>query len=155
MAKNPDLADQLKTALSEVVKAQPEDEDGDLESLIDKKLEERDAKAKTKAEIDSWFEKHPDANENSGELGHKILDVIEQDDLPFNAKTLQLVYDALTREGAAKKAAEAALKKEEIANLDREEAAAVGGGSPQAKGKVPQSNPFDEMVGSSVNPNKL
>jgi hypothetical protein len=155
LAKNPDLADQLKTALAEVVKAQPEDEDGDLETLIDKKLEERDAKAKTKAEIDQWFEKHPDANENSGELGHKILDVIEKDDLPFNAKTLQLVYDALTKEGAAKKAAEAALKKEEIANLDREEGSAVGGGSPQAKGKVPQSNPFDEMVGSSVNPNKL
>lgn len=155
LAKNPDLAEQLKTALSEVVKAQPEDEDGDLESLIDKKLEERETKAKTKAEIDAWFEKHPDANENSGDLGHKILDVIEQDDLPFNAKTLQLVYDALTRDGAAKKAAEAALKKDEIANLDREEAAAVGGGTPAAKGKVPQSNPFDEMVGSSANPNKI
>jgi len=155
LVKSPELAEQLKSALAEVVKAQPEDEDGDLETLIDKKLEERETKAKTKAEIDKWFEEHSDANENNGELGHKILDVIEKDDLPFNAKTLQLVYDALTKEGAAKKAAEAALKKEEIANLDREEGSAVGGGSPQAKGKVPQSNPFDEMVGSSVNPNKL
>ena len=155
LVKSPELAEQLKSALAEVVKAQPEDEDSDLETLIDKKLEERETKAKTKAEIDKWFEEHSDANENNGELGHKILDVIEKDDLPFNAKTLQLVYDALTKEGAAKKAAEAALKKEEIANLDREEGSAVGGGSPQAKGKVPQSNPFDEMVGSSANPNKL
>lgn len=158
LAKNPDLAEQLKTALAEIVKAQPEDEDkedGDLDKLIDKKLEERETKVKTKAEIDKWFEEHSDANENNGELGHKILDVIEKDGLPFNAKTLQLVYDALTKEGAAKKAAEAALKKEEIANLDREEGSAVGGGSPQAKGKMPQANPFDELVGSSVNPNKL
>lgn len=158
LAKSPELAEQLKTALAEVVKAQPEDEDkedGDLDKLIDKKLEERETKVKTKAEIDKWFEDHPDANENNGELGHKILDVIEKDGLPFNAKTLQLVYDALTKEGAAKKAAEAALKKEEIANLDREEGSAVGGGTPAAKGKVPQGNPFDELVGSSVNPNKL
>lgn len=158
LAKNPDLAEQLKSALAEIVKtpAEGEDkEDGDLDALIDKKFEERETKAKTKAEIDKWFADHPDANESNGELGHKILDVIEQDGLPFNAKTLQLVYDALTKEGTAKKAAEAALKKEEIANLDREEGSAVGGGSPQAKGKVPQTNPFDEFVGSSANPNKL
>ncbi len=157
LAKNPALAEQLKTALAEVVKGTSagEDEEGDLDAIIEKKFEERETRVKTKAEIDSWFEKHPDANEKNGELGHKILDVIEQDDLPFSAKTLQLVYDALTKEGAAKKGAEAALKKEEIANLDREEGSAVGGGAPQAKGKAPQSNPFDEMVGSSANPNKL
>lgn len=163
LAKNPELANQLKAALAEVVKASKGSEEGgeetDLDTLIDKKFEEREVRAKTKAEIDAWFEKHPEVNESNAELGHKILDMIEKEKLPFSAKTLQLVYDALTKETsveqAKKKAADEALKKEEVAELDREEASAVGGGSPQAKGKVPQENPFDDLVGESVNPNKV
>ncbi len=156
LAKRPELADQLKAALAEVVKAgdeKPEDGEEDLDTLLDKKLEEREVRTKTKAEIDKWIEGHPDFKES--ELGHKILDIIENEGLPFNARTLQLAYDSVTKEAQAKKAAEEALKKEEIKNLERENASGVGGGTPPAKGEVPKDNPFDSLVGESVNPNKV
>ncbi len=155
LVKQPQLAEQLKAALAEAMKAsdaEPKDEP-DIEAILDKKLEERETKAKTKAEIDKWIGEHEDFKEP--EVGHKILDIIEKEKLPFNARTLQLAYDSITKDSQAKKAADEALKKEEVKNLERENASGVGGGSPATKGNTPQGSPFDDLVGSSINPNKV
>lgn len=154
LVKHPELAGQLKTVLAEASKAvESEPETPDIDSLLDKKFEEREIKAKTKAGIDKWIEEHEDFKDP--EIGHKILDTIEAEKLPFNAKTLQLVYDSVTKDNTAKKAADEALKKEEVKNLERENAAATGGGSPDNKGKESEASPFDELVGESINPNKV
>ena len=155
LVKNPQLAEQLKASLAEAMKAsdaEPKDEP-DIEAILDKKLEERETKAKTKAEIDKWIGEHEDFKEP--ELGHQVLDIIEKEKLPFNARTLQLAYDSITKDPQAKKAAEDALKKEEVKNLERENASGVGGGTPTAKGQTPKDNPFDDLVGESINPNKV
>jgi hypothetical protein len=47
------------------------------------------------------------------------------------------------------------LKKEDVKNLERENASGVGGGQPANKGNTPQDNPFDDLVGESINPNKV
>ena len=155
LVKNPQLAEQLKATLAEAMKSsddEPEDTP-DIEAILDKKLEEREMKAKTKAEIDKWIGEHEDFKEP--ELGHQILDIIEKEKLPFNARTLQLAYDSITKDTQAKKAAEDALKKEGVKNLERENASGVGGGTPTAKGQTPKDNPFDDLVGESINPNKV
>ena len=155
LVKQPQLAEQLKAALAEAMKAsdaEPKDEP-DIEAILDKKLEERETKAKTKAEIDKWIGEHEDFKDQ--EIGHKVLDIIEKEKLPFNARTLQLAYDSITKDSQAKKAADEALKKEEVKNLERENASGVGGGSPATKGNTPQDNPFDDLVGESINPNKV
>ncbi len=156
LAKQPQLAEQLKAALAEAMKAsdaEPTKDEPDIEAILDKKLEERETKAKTKAEIDKWIGEHEDFKEP--ELGHQVLDIIEKEKLPFNARTLQLAYDSITKDSQAKKAADEALKKEEVKNLERENASGVGGGSPATKGNTPQDSPFDDLVGSSINPNKV
>ena len=155
LVKNPQLAEQLKASLAEAMKAsdaEPE-EKPDIEALLDKKLEERDTKAKTKADIDKWIEDHEDFKDV--EIGHKVLDLIEKEKLPFNARTLQIAYDSVTKESQAKKAADEALKKEDVKNLERENASGVGGGAPAAKGKTDEENPFDDLVGESINPNRV
>ena len=155
LTKNPQLAEQLKASLAEAMKAsdaEPEDEP-DIDTLLDKKLEERETKAKTKTEIDKWISEHEDFK--TPEIGHQILDLIEKEKLPFNARTLQLAYDSVTKDSQTKKAADEALKKEEVKNLERENASGVGGGSPATKGKTDQENPFDDLVGESINPNKV
>ena len=155
LVKNPQLAEQLKASLAEAMKAsdaEPKDEP-DIEAILDKKLEERETKAKTKAEIDKWIGEHEDFKEP--ELGHQVLDIIEKEKLPFNARTLQLAYDSITKDSQAKKVADEALKKEEVKNLERENASGVGGGTPTAKGQTPKDNPFDDLVGESINPNKV
>ena len=155
LVKNPQLAEQLKASIAEAMKAsdaEPEDQP-DIDTLLDKKLEERETKAKTKAEIDKWIEDHEDFR--TPEIGHQILDLIEKEKLPFNARTLQLAYDSITKDSQTKKAADEALKKEEVKNLERENASGVGGGQPAAKGKTDQENPFDDLVGESINPNKV
>ena len=155
LVKNPQLAEQLKASLAEAMKAsdaEPEDTP-DIEAILDKKLEERETKAKTKTEIDKWIGEHEDFKDQ--EIGHKVLDIIEKEKLPFNARTLQLAYDSVTKDSQAKKAADEALKKEEVKNLERENASGVGGGTPAAKGNTPQESPFDDLVGSSINPNKV
>ena len=155
LVKNPQLAEQLKASIAEAMKAsdaEPEDQP-DIDTLLDKKLEERETKAKTKAEIDKWIEDHEDFR--TPEIGHQILDLIEKEKLPFNARTLQLAYDSVTKDSQTKKAADEALKKEEVKNLERENASGVGGGSPATKGKTDQENPFDDLVGESINPNKV
>jgi len=156
LVKQPQLAEQLKAALAEAMKAsdaEPAKDEPDIEAILDKKLEERETKAKTKAEIDKWIGEHEDFKEP--ELGHQVLDIIEKEKLPFNARTLQLAYDSVTKDSQAKKAADEALKKEEVKNLERENASGVGGGSPATKGNTPQDSPFDDLVGSSINPNKV
>lgn len=156
LVKQPQLAEQLKAALAEAMKAsdaEPAKDEPDIEAILDKKLEERETKAKTKAEIDKWIGEHEDFKEP--ELGHQVLDIIEKEKLPFNARTLQLAYDSVTKDSQAKKAADEALKKEEVKNLERENASGVGGGSPATKGNTPQESPFDDLVGSSINPNKV
>ncbi len=156
LVKQPQLAEQLKAALAEAMKAsdaEPAKDEPDIEAILDKKLEERETKAKTKAEIDKWIGEHEDFKEP--ELGHQVLDIIEKEKLPFNARTLQLAYDSVTKDSQAKKAADEALKKEEVKNLERENASGVGGGSPATKGNTPQGSPFDDLVGSSINPNKV
>ena len=155
LVKNPQLAEQLKASIAEAMKAsdaEPEDQP-DIDTLLDKKLEERETKAKTKSEIDKWIEDHEDFR--TPEIGHQILDLIEKEKLPFNARTLQLAYDSVTKDSQTKKAADEALKKEEVKNLERENASGVGGGQPAAKGKTDQENPFDDLVGESINPNKV
>ncbi|MFA5125087.1 MAG: hypothetical protein WC473_04700 [Patescibacteria group bacterium] len=155
LVKNPQLAEQLKASLAEAMKAsdaEPKDEP-DIEAILDKKLEERETKAKTKAEIDKWIGEHEDFKEP--ELGHQVLDIIEKEKLPFNARTLQLAYDSITKDSQAKKVADEALKKEEVKNLERENASGVGGGTPTAKGQTPKDSPFDDLVGESINPNKV
>ena len=155
LVKNPQLADQLKASIAEAMKAsdaEPEDQ-LDIDTLLDKKLEERETKAKTKTEIDKWIADHEDFK--TPEIGHQILDLIEKEKLPFNARTLQLAYDSITKDSQTKKAADEALKKEEVKNLERENASGVGGGSPATKGKTDQENPFDDLVGESINPNKV
>ena len=155
LVKNPQLAEQLKASIAEAMKAsdaEPEDQP-DIDTLLDKKLEERETKAKTKAEIDKWIEDHEDFR--TPEIGHAVLDLIEKEKLPFNARTLQLAYDSVTKDSQTKKAADEALKKEEVKNLERENASGVGGGQPVAKGKTDQENPFDDLVGESINPNKV
>ena len=155
LTKNPQLAEQLKASLAEAMKAsdaEPEDQP-DIDTLLDKKLEERETKAKTKSEIDKWIEDHEDFR--TPEIGHQILDLIEKEKLPFNARTLQLAYDSVTKDSQTKKAADEALKKEEVKNLERENASGVGGGQPATKGKTDQENPFDDLVGESINPNKV
>ncbi len=157
LTKQPQLAEQLKAALAEAMKAgegaDPTKDEPDIEALLDKKLEERETKAKTKTEIDKWIADHEDFKDP--EIGHKVLDVIEKEKLPFNARTLQLAYDSITKDSQAKKAADEALKKEEVKNLERENASGVGGGQPANKGDTPQDSPFDDLVGSSINPNKV
>lgn len=156
LVKQPQLAEQLKAALAEAMKAsdaEPVKDEPDIEAILDKKLEERETKAKTKAEIDKWIGEHEDFKEP--DLGHQVLDIIEKEKLPFNARTLQLAYDSVTKDSQAKKAADEALKKEEVKNLERENASGVGGGSPATKGNTPQESPFDDLVGSSINPNKV
>ena len=155
LVKQPQLAEQLKAALAEAMKAsetEPEDAP-DIDALLDKKLEERETKAKSKAEIDKWIEDHSDFKDP--EVGHTILDIIEKEKLPFNARTLQLVYDSITKDKQKKKAAEEALKKEEVKNLERENASGVGGGAPATKGQAPKDNPFEDLVGGSINPNRV
>jgi hypothetical protein len=155
LAKNPQLAEQLKAGIAEALKTsdeEPEDKP-DIDALLDKKLEERETKAKTKAEIDKWIEGHEDFK--TPEIGHAVLDLIEKEKLPFNARTLQLAYDSVTKDSQTKKAADEALKKEEVKNLERENASGVGGGQPATKGNTDTENPFDEMVGESINPNKV
>ena len=155
LVKNPQLAEQLKASIAEAMKAsdaEPEDEP-DIDALLDKKLEERETKAKTKAEIDKWIEEHEDFK--TPEIGHQILDLIEKEKLPFNARTLQLAYDSVTKDSQAKKAADEALKKEEVKNLERENASGVGGGAPATKGKTDEDDPFDDLVGTSINPNRV
>jgi len=155
LVKNPQLAEQLKASIAEAIKAgdaEPEDEP-DIDALLDKKLEERETKAKTKAEIDKWIADHEDFK--TPEIGHQVLDLIEKEKLPFNARTLQLAYDSVTKDSQAKKAADEALKKEEVKNLERENASGVGGGQPATKGNTPEENPFDDLVGESINPNRV
>lgn len=155
LTKNPQLAEQLKASLAEAMKAsdaEPEDQP-DIDTLLDKKLEERETKAKTKAEIDKWIADHEDFK--TPDIGHQILDLIEKEKLPFNARTLQLAYDSVTKDSQAKKAADEALKKEEVKNLERENASGVGGGQPANKGKTDEESPFDDLVGSSINPNRV
>jgi hypothetical protein len=155
LTKNPQLAEQLKASLAEAMKAsdaEPEDQP-DIDTLLDKKLEERETKAKTKAEIDKWIADHEDFK--TPEIGHQVLDLIEKEKLPFNARTLQLAYDSVTKDSQAKKAADEALKKEEVKNLERENASGVGGGQPANKGKTDEESPFDDLVGSSINPNRV
>jgi len=155
LVKNPQLAEQLKAGIAEAMKAsdaEPEDQP-DIDTLLDKKLEERETKAKTKTEIDKWISEHEDFK--TPEIGHQILDLIEKEKLPFNARTLQLAYDSVTKDSQTKKAADEALKKEEVKNLERENASGVGGGQPATKGKTDQENPFDDLVGESINPNKV
>ena len=155
LVKNPQLAEQLKAGIAEAMKAsdaEPEDQP-DIDTLLDKKLEERETKAKTKAEIDKWIEDHEDFR--TPEIGHQILDLIEKEKLPFNARTLQLAYDSVTKDSQTKKAADEALKKEEVKNLERENASGVGGGQPANKGKTTDESPFDDLVGESINPNKV
>jgi hypothetical protein len=132
LVKQPQLAEQLKAALAEAMKAseaEPEDTTPDIDALLDKKLEERETKAKAKAEIDTWIADHADFKDP--EVGHKILDIIESEKLPFNARTLQLVYDSITKDKQKKKAAAA------------------------AKGRTPKENPFEDLVGGSINPNRV
>ena len=155
LTKNPQLAEQLKASLAEAMKAsdaEPEDEP-DIDTLLDKKLEERETKAKTKTEIDKWISEHEDFK--TPEIGHQILDLIEKEKLPFNARTLQLAYDSVTKDSQTKKAADEALKKEEVKNLERENASGVGGGQPANKGKTADESPFDDLVGESINPNRV
>src|SRR3989339_393945 len=155
LTKNPQLAEQLKASLAEAMKAsdaEPEDEP-DIDTLLDKKLEERETKAKTKTEIDKWISEHEDFK--TPEIGHQILDLIEKEKLPFNARTLQLAYDSVTKDSQTKKAADEALKKEEVKNLERENASGVGGGQPANKGKTSEESPFDDLVGESINPNRV
>ena len=156
LVKQPQLAEQLKAALAEAMKAsdaEPAKDEPDIEAILDKKLEERETKAKTKSEIDKWIAEHEDFKDP--QLGHQVLDIIEKEKLPFNARTLQLAYDSVTKDSQAKKAADEALKKEEVKNLERENASGVGGGTPATKGNTPQASPFDDLVGSSINPNKV
>lgn len=155
LVKNPQLAEQLKAGITEAMKAsdaEPE-EKPDIDALLDKKLEERETKAKTKSEIDKWIADHEDFKDP--EVGHKILDLIEKEKLPFNARTLQIAYDSVTKDSQAKKAADEALKKEDVKNLERENASGVGGGAPATKGKTDEESPFDDLVGSSINPNRV
>ncbi len=156
LVNQPQLAEQLKAALAEAMKAsdaEPAKDEPDIEAILDKKLEERETKAKTKSEIDKWIAEHEDFKDP--QLGHQVLDIIEKEKLPFNARTLQLAYDSITKDSQAKKAADEALKKEEVKNLERENASGVGGGPPATKGNTPQASPFDDLVGSSINPNKV
>ncbi len=155
LVKNPQLAEQLKASIADAIKAsdaEPEDQT-DIDALLDKKLEERETKAKTKAEIDKWIADHEDFK--TPDIGHQILDLIEKEKLPFNARTLQLAYDSVTKDSQAKKAADEALKKEEVKNLERENASGVGGGQPATKGTTPEENPFNDLVGESINPNRV
>ena len=161
LLKNPELAEQLKSAIAGEAKSKEEEEpeegaqDKDLDTLIEKKLEERENQVKIKKERDAWIEKHPEFKKP--EIGHKVLDLLEEEGLPFTAKTLDIAYNYVTKDSQVKKAkeetAKETAKREEAATLEREEASAIGGGSPQAKGKVPNENPFDDLVGDAVNPN--
>lgn len=161
LLKNPELAEQLKSAIAGQAKGEEEDEEPEegsqenLDAKIERKLEERENKVKIKTERDAWIEKHPEFKKP--EIGHKVLDLLEEEGLPFTAKTLDIAYNYVTKDSQVKKAkedtAKETAKREEAATLEREEASAVGGGSPQSKGKVPQENPFDDLVGDAVNPN--
>jgi hypothetical protein len=162
LLKNPELAEQLKSAIAGETKGEEEDEESeegaqekDLDAKIERKLEERENRVKIKKERDAWIEKHPEFKKP--EIGHKVLDLLEEEGLPFTAKTLDIAYNYVTKDSQVKKAkeetAKETAKREEAATLEREEASAVGGGSPQAKGKIPNENPFDDLVGDAVNPN--
>jgi hypothetical protein len=158
IAKNPELAEQLKEALTGAGEAQ-DDNKGDIDSLLDKKLEEREKQSQIKADREKWVTEHPDFAENNGELGHKILDLLETEGLPVTAKTMQIAYDHLTKDAkiseASKKAADEALKKEELAELDRKNGAAVGGGNNDAKPAPAKDDFFGNLVGRTSNPNSL
>lgn len=155
LLKNPELAEQIKEAVAAEVKGEGEEpEEGaedDLDAKIERKLEERENRVKIKKDRDKWIEEHPDFKKP--EIGHKVLDLLEAEGLPITAKTLDIAFNYVTKDQQKKQAKDEAAKKEEVANLEREEASAVGGGEPSSKGKIPQENPFDNLVGDSVNPN--
>jgi len=155
LLKNPELADQVKAAVAAVVKGEGEEpEEGaeeDLDAKIEKKLEERENRVKIKKDRDKWIEEHPDFKKP--EIGHKVLDLLEEEGLPITAKTLDIAFNYVTKERQIKEAKDKTAKQEEVADLERQEASAVGGGEPSPKGKTPQENPFDNLVGDAVNPN--
>src|SRR3990167_6275215 len=95
-----------------------------------------------------WISEHEDFK--TPDIGHQVLDLIEKEKLPFNARTLQLAYDSVTKDSQTKKAADEALKKEEVKNLERENASGVGGGQPATKGQTPKDDPFEDLVGGSI-----
>lgn len=157
LLKNSELAEQVKAAVAAVVKGEGEEpEEGaeeDLDAKIEKKLEERENRVKIKKDRDKWIEEHPDFKKP--EIGHKVLDLLEEEGLPITAKTLDIAFNYVTKEKQIKEAKDKTAKQEEVADLERQEASAVGGGEPSPKGKTPQENPFDNLVGQSVNPNKI
>lgn len=160
LAKNPELAEKLKQALTD--SGEPTTEkttEPDIESLLDKKLDDREQQKQQKAEREDWVKNHPDFTSDNGELGHKIMDLLEKNSLPVTAGTLQMAYDHVTKDAqiaeATKKASDEALKKKELADLDRQNGAGVGGGSNNAKTEPTQSDPFSEFVGGVTNINHL
>ena len=157
LLKNPELAEQIKAAVAAEVKGEGEEpEEGaekDLDAKIERKLEERENRAKIKKDRDKWIEEHPEFKKP--ETGHKVLDLLEDEGLPITAKTLDIAFNYVTKEKQIKEAKDKTAKQEEVADLERQEASAVGGGEPSPKGKTPQENPFDNLVGESVNPNKI
>ena len=161
LAKNPQLEEMLKQAMlatgqtADIKSTIPDSEKPLTRAELDQIMQERESKARLSAEIDSWLDQHKSELEaEGGQLATEMNARITTLGLPKTPQVMQLVFDALTGDKKAKETAEKALKQEEIANLDRSQASAVGGGTGQSRGKA-QETGFSALVGHMGNPNSL
>jgi hypothetical protein len=155
LESNPEIAEAIKTAIA---KKNPEKkpeakEDINVEETVEKVLQKKEAAEQQKKSFDKWFEDHPDVKEEDGKLGHAILDEIEKENYPLTVKSLQTIYDAMTRGSAIDKAKKDALK--ELAEGDLEEGTKVAkDGSSHGK-KPKEGTSLNDLLGGGGNANRI
>ena len=155
LESNPEIAESIKAALA---KKNPEKkpeakEEVDVEETVEKVLQKKEAADQQKKAFDKWFNDHPDVKEEDGKLGHAILDEIEKENYPLTVKTLQTIYDAMTKGPAIDKAKKEALK--ELAEGDLEEGTKVAkDGSSHGK-KPKEGTSFNDLLGGGGNANRI
>lgn len=162
LESNPELLENLKVAIKKAMEPEnPGSEPGEkdqpnIDELIEKKIKEREDEKAELDEINKWIDDHPDISENDHELGKKMIEYIEENNLPSNLKTLELVYNFLNGDKVAEKKVDQIIKTKEIKEKERENAAGVGDGKGGGSGKAPtKKSGFDELVGGGKNVNRF
>ena len=155
LESNPEIAEAIKAAIAKKnPEKKPEAKEAvDVEETVEKVLEKKEAAKKQKADFDKWFEDHPDVKEEDGKLGHAILDEIEKENYPVTVKSLQTIYDAMTKNTAVDKAKKEALK--EIADADLEEGAKVAKDGLSNGKKPKEGTSLNDLLGGGANANRI
>lgn len=154
LESNPDIAEAIKKALAGKGKEEkPEAKEENVEETVEKILERKEAAKQTKIAIDKWFEDHPDVKEEEGKLGHAILDEIDKEGYPLTVKTLQTVYDSMTKNTAIDKAKKDALK--EIGDGDIENGSKVVKEGAGAGKKPKEGTSLNDLIGGVGNANRI